>query len=441
VRKATRGFLANSTLLLVAIAVSLGILECGSPLLHRAITGRCFDREEALGAVGAAWQFPPAETTVADIGMTYEHVLHPYVGFVGYHSPTQLQGGPHYVNSYGFNGLDPVQKRSAGTLIVGIFGGSVANIMYEVSQNHIIDRFRELYPARQVKLVCGAMAGYKQPQQLMALTYFLALGSEFDVVVSIDGFNEVGLPYQENVLAGVNPYFPRSWNAYARKALDKRTVYKVSEISRIQDHRMNLARLSNSPVLRRSSFAVMALQRFDERASGRLKRLNADIQAILTEERSRDFQVTGPEFNFTSLDQLFDQLVEIWSSSSRQMARLARANGFRYYHFLQPNQYDQGSKVLTENELTRAYLPRHPWRMAGARGYPRLRAAGIALSESGVAFADLSMLFRDVPGDIYADNCCHYNDVGNRMLAVAVMDVITADLKTRGLAEVQRESP
>jgi len=35
------------------------------------------------------------------------------------------------------------------------------------------------------------MPGFKQPQQLQVLTYFLSVGQEFDMVVNIDGFNDV----------------------------------------------------------------------------------------------------------------------------------------------------------------------------------------------------------------------------------------------------------
>ena len=434
-----RGFLTNVTLSLVVSVVALCMLEIASPFIYRAIRGRSFDRQEALARLGSSRYSAPEETTEAEVGMTYEHVLHPYLGFVGFYSPTQLPGATNYVNSYGFNGLDPIQKRSPNTLVVGIFGGSVANLLYQTSRGDFIKRLTALYPTRQIKFVCGALAGYKQPQQLMALTYFLTLGCEFDVVINVDGFNEVALPYRENVLAGVHPVFPRSWSVYARKALDKRIVYKVSEISSVQDHRATLARIAGSPVLRRSSLALMILRGLDERAADRLTRLNAEIQSVLTDERSRDFQVTGPEFNFSGLEQLFDVFVAVWNRSSQQMARLARTNGFRYYHFLQPNQYDPGSKVLTANELARAYLPQHPWCQAVKRGYPLLRASGRELSTCGVAFSDLSMLFCRVTGDIYVDTCCHYNGLGNRMLAAAIMDTVVADLKARGLADVSHE--
>ena len=41
--------------------------------------------------------------------------------------------------------------------------------------------------------LCLSHEGYKQPQQLLVPTYFLSIGQVFDLVVNIDGFNEVAL--------------------------------------------------------------------------------------------------------------------------------------------------------------------------------------------------------------------------------------------------------
>jgi hypothetical protein len=48
-------------------------------------------------------------------------------------------------------------------------------------------------------VVKATIGGYKQPQQLMALNWFMALGGEFDIVINLDGFNDVALPALENV--------------------------------------------------------------------------------------------------------------------------------------------------------------------------------------------------------------------------------------------------
>ena len=51
----------------------------------------------------------------------------------------------------------------------------------------------EFFKARTLVPLCMAHEGYKQPQQLQVLAYFLSIGQPFDLVINIDGFNEVAL--------------------------------------------------------------------------------------------------------------------------------------------------------------------------------------------------------------------------------------------------------
>ena len=56
------------------------------------------------------------------------------------------------------------------------------------------------------------------------------------------------------------------------------------------------------------------------------------------------------------------------------------------------------------------------WLEGVALGYPRLRVAGKALQERGVAFLDASGVFRNVEETLYID-ACHFDARGNELLA------------------------
>jgi hypothetical protein len=77
--------------------------------------------------------------------------------------------------------------------------------------------------------VKAAIGGYKQPQQLMALNYFTALGGEFDVLVNVDGFNEVALPPLENI-PQTNPFCPRQWHLRMRMVPNQEFLATVGKI-------------------------------------------------------------------------------------------------------------------------------------------------------------------------------------------------------------------
>ena len=64
---------------------------------------------------------------------------------------------------------------------------------------------------KELVFVNLALGGYKQPQQLMTLAYLLSLGAEFDLILNIDGFNEVALDEFENGAEKLFPAFPRGW--------------------------------------------------------------------------------------------------------------------------------------------------------------------------------------------------------------------------------------
>ena len=102
------------------------------------------------------------------------------------------------------------------------------------------------------------------------------------------------------------------------------------------------------------------------------------------------------------------------------MARLCESNGIPYFHFLQPNQYVPGAKPMGAEERRIAVREDSPMRLPIERGYARLREAGAALAAEGVAFTDLSEVFRSVHERVYLDDCCHLDALGNRLLGAAV---------------------
>jgi len=57
-------------------------------------------------------------------------------------------------------------------------------------------------------LVILGFPGYKQPQQLLALAYFLSLGAEYDLIINLDGYNDIVLPVTDNYNLGSTPFSP-----------------------------------------------------------------------------------------------------------------------------------------------------------------------------------------------------------------------------------------
>ena len=152
-------------------------------------------------------------------------VVHPYLGYVMHIDNDNYnvqQAQPFAVTDFGFyDEAGPLRKRSPDKLIVAISGGSVAHQLSVLSSERLAAGLARSFPDRTIEFVHLALSGYKQPQQLMTLSYLLALGGEFDVWINLDCFNEIALPGAENVTYDVYSAFPRSWQTRVVTGNDK----------------------------------------------------------------------------------------------------------------------------------------------------------------------------------------------------------------------------
>lgn len=300
---------------------------------------------------------------------------------------------------------------------IGLFGGSMAMLLCHDGKDVLARELSRLPQAQGKRLwiECFALGGYKQPQSLLALDYALARGERFDLVITLDGFNDVALPAAENIRMGVNPFYPRSWNVLASTVLEPRVLRLTGEITYLEGRRADWAGLCDG-ALARSSVCHVVWQARDRRLSRRVSELDREL---LTERHSgRSFAVNGPEFRYQMHGRkIYRELVAMWSRSAVLMAEVCRARGIPYFHFLQPNQYVAGSKPMGEAERKIAFDPHHPYKPPVERGYPLLIKAGKGLAASGVQFHDLTRIFATIEEPLYFDGCCHVNAQGSQIMA------------------------
>lgn len=160
---------------------------------------------------------------------SYSESFHPYFGWT--HNPDIHTGDidccglPLRANRFGFfDSTDGIHRRSPDRLIVGICGGSVAWHMSCAAETLVKKRLAEIpqYRGREVILVRLAQPGYKQPQGLFALSYFLFMGAEFDLILNLDGYNEIALPAAENFASMTALDYPQGWNVRSLDIVDPR---------------------------------------------------------------------------------------------------------------------------------------------------------------------------------------------------------------------------
>lgn len=362
-----------------------------------------------------------------------DYVVHPYLGFVM--DPTKDSG----YNVFGFLGDGPIFTKESNTVVIGVFGGSVAWFLYRDGKDELVKQFSSIpqYQGKTIKIVSVALGAYKQPQQLLALNYFLSLGAHFDVIINLDGFNEAAVPYADNFSSHITPYFPHYWNIHSRQTVSLPTLQVMIRTTITEQQRYVLSQLMQKTLLRHSEIALLIWHVIDQGLKNQLYTLNTQLTNILSKQ-PETYQVTGPAPTKNNLEVL-DESLAIWQESSLQMARVAVSNDIRYYHALQPNQYLPGSKPMGLEEQKIAIVLQVPddtstksfyrYKEGVEALYPRMREAGAReAGDHGIAFLDLTQLFHDTTEPIYADSCCHYNKKGTDMVIGELSRRIAHDL-------------
>jgi hypothetical protein len=436
--------------LLVAVA-----LEAAAFVLFYAATGRRFSYEGIAREQAAeiqAWAPPvasppsPAPVTVAPAppGPVVEGrpettprdmTPHPFMGFVyDPESPRTRakQGkGALPLTEQGFFSLpDPVGE--GDELSVAVFGGSMA-AYFSVDGSAAMARvFAEdaALRGRRLRVHSFALGGFKQPQMLGALAYLLALGHRFDVVVELDGFNDVALSFVTYKDRGVFPAYPRDWDWLVRPVPDVDQLRRIGRVDHLQEWRSAVARRFAARPWSYSVTAGLVWKSLDRLFGGELARARAALEK--TAAARNGYRERGPVRHYASDRELLNDIARTWALSSLQMHRLCAAEGMRYHHFLQPNQYVPGSKPMGAAEKAVAYREDNEYRLPVAEGYPLLQAEGLHLASLGVDFHDLTRLYAGVTEPLYIDDCCHVSRRANAMMGEVVGKVIAAGWQRQG---------
>jgi hypothetical protein len=354
-----------------------------------------------------------------------DEIVHPYLGWVRQPQVRATADHSEFVNSFGYSDREqPLRTRSPDKIIIGILGGSVAEQFAASASGSLIDELQKsaFFTGKDVSIVRLALSGYKQPQQLLTVNYLLAVGGEFDILINIDGYNEIVLPVVENVPNHVFAGFPRSWHLRVTEAGNLEVMRTIGRIAHLKDEARSCAEFVQARPWCYSPTVNLAWRLYHANVRRALIREYSVLGRLKNDEE--DAAATGPPQGFSGDAEIYEHCASIWMRSSLQLHQLCAANGIRYYHFLQPNQYVSGSKPMEQQEKTDALNLGHRGRRPVEAGYPLLVREGRELTCQGVLFTDLTQLFADHPEPTYCDWCCHLNSRGNELMAQKIAEVI-----------------
>lgn len=411
---------------LIYIVIIIITLEVAPYIISHPILGYSFSRQELKEQLKASETGNSKGEIEEGQQNEYlgDHILHPYLGFVSIPHPNY--------NEFNFPGIDPLTKKHDELVNICLMGGSVAKDLYSYSGEQIISNLKKSskFKNKKINLVVFALGGFKQPQQLMALNYFMSLGAEYDIVINLDGFNEIVLPYSDNLPFHVFPSYPRHWNIYSRKKLDSKVTLQLGKQAVIKKEIDTRRKSMAKSIFKYSNFGLFVWKVLDNTNQNELLISEEELRKHV-ENAESDYQATGIYTSISDTLAFFQEQAEFWKRSSLQIDHLSESAGFQYFHFLQPNQYVDGSKKLTEKELDIAFEQGpFTYKYAAKKGYGFLQSEGIKLSQFGVNFVDLTMMFKNENRTVYNDKCCHFNQLGYNLIA----DKITLTL----LSEVEK---
>ena len=363
--------------------------------------------------------------------------FHPFFGFIQNPSPDFRPG--FKINNYGFiSPYDyPFKKFKKNQFVIGIFGGSVASdfSIFQV-QNKILPQYLKQVPGLQDKefvILSFATGGYKQPQQLLILNYFLALGQELDLVVNIDGFNEVALSNLNNKnqinlampsIQHISPLTSLANNSLSIEAMQATIRIKENK-TRINEGLESLQHCSLAACDALTSVYVQNL----------VNNYRKDVIAF-EKERSKKQQDEEGSVIFINKNKsiledsaAFEQMAWNWAKSSIFMHKILSASNVPYFQVLQPNQYYQTKRVFGEAEKRIAFNKETPYAKAVELGYPAILGKFPNLQKNNINILNGVKVFDKTKDAVYVDSCCHYNQAGEVIFSNYVGSSILESLR------------
>jgi hypothetical protein len=280
------------------------------------------------------------------------------------------------------------------------------------------------YAGRDVRVLPYGRGAFKQPQQLFLVAWLFHLGLVPDLVINLDGFNEVAIAPQ-NLKYGAHPLHPSmpQWGPLAQGRGPSQDLERTLALAACrQQLEAHVARCLGDARLRSAVLGRPARQLL-RREQARWQDLQTEFLVQRLQLQQSEGTAIGPSFHGDARAAV-ELAVRTWRDGSLDLAALCARRGVRYLHVLQPTLHDPGAKIVTAEERRTGGAARE-WLLGVAGGYPLLRQEGAALAAAGVEFLDASRIFAEVDETLYYD-ACHFGREGNRLLAEAIAAALLA---------------
>lgn len=320
-------------------------------------------------------------------------------------------------NNYGFISKHdyPYHDADPETFYVAVTGGSVANGLALYGEEKILKAIKSVakFSNRNVVLINLAAGGFKQPQQVQALGYFLSIGQQIDLIINMDGLNEAYIGWDNFNRVGVEYSLPTGVFLYG---------LLNNFVSRYQTKPQGT--YSATAQSTRSALVWLGAIALQQEHESKMAEIESEAGQFSPD---RDYPMTIQRAASMSTEELAERIVSTWVRGSIALQGLADRFGAKYIHTIQPNQYHT-QKTFGAAEAKLAFEDNN-WDGAEIvrKIYPMFIEAGESLKNKGIRFVDLTPVFDKYEEHIYFDVCCHFRGNGYDII---MDDVLAAEIAT-----------
>lgn len=335
---------------------------------------------------------------------------HPYFGFgvnKNFNSQSHINDEPLFVNN-----ID--QNKSSNKTKILILGGSVAK---HLSLNNSSDKFmyknieidhesifqktlNEYFSTDEFFVLNAAIDGGKQPQQLFKLYYLDLNKFEFDIIINLDGFNELALTLSENYAINDHLIYPRNFSRLV-------STFN-SDFDCVKDLNVKVNRFSIIPLI--EFYDLYKIRKCHFKLEGQNKNSGTRFSKI-TNYKKKTFQES------------LKKSKNIWINSSNKIDEFSNNNKILYIHIIQPNLYLKNSKILTSSETQLLNYPKYGDIIS--EHYKKFDIEYLKAEKK----LDLKYIFKKNSEELYRDYCCHLNNLGMHLLSLEIINNFKSDFE------------
>ncbi|MGI9510725.1 MAG: hypothetical protein ACR2QJ_15405, partial [Geminicoccaceae bacterium] len=254
---------------------------------------------------------------------------------------------PHPYFGYEHQAIQDLEKKEfskTDDFVVAILGGSVANSLgkHVRSRPDYFENIRSFIPdigSKEIIIENLALGAGKQPQQFFISSFFL---DKFDMVINIDGFNEAS---PDHFLPLYPLEFPTTSLKYLERSDGGQVYAGMGRLVRSLYVLMHDLPASHPRLLAQSSVYFAFWHHVHPRLFKLIRTLQKNYHdAAMSGERQK---AKIPN------DIIMDKRIDIWKRYTEMQFKLTLSISKKpTFFFVQPNQYLEGSKPLTNQEKT-----------------------------------------------------------------------------------------